>query len=1247
MEIRALWSNCPLKAQNRPQKEPRAIWGRNASISENRLPFCIPCGKRYKEADFSGNPSPVEQLPLESAKPPSKGATSNLGAETHQFRKTVYHFVFLVENDIRRRISVEIRALWSNCPLKAQNRPQKEPRAIWGQKRINFGKPSTIFGNPSPVEQLPLESAKPPSKGATSNLGAETHKFWKTVYHFGFLVENDIRRRISVEIRALWSNCPLKAQNRPQKEADFSGNPSPVEQLPLESAKPPSKGATSNFGLETHKFWKTVYHFGFLVENDIRRRISVEIRALWSNCPLKAQNRPQKEPRAIWGRKRMNLEKRLPFWIPCGKRYKEADFSGNPSPVEQLPLESAKPPSKGATSNLGAETHQFRKTVYHFVFLVENDIRRRISVEIRALWSNCPLKAQNRPQKEPRAIWGQKRINFGKPSTILSHEQFGGRNASISENRLPFCIPCGKRYKEADFSGNPSPVEQLPLESAKPPSKGSTSNFGAETHKFLENRLPFWIPCGKRYKEADFSGNPSPVEQLTLESAKPPSKGATSNLGAETHKFWKTVYHFGFLVENDIRRRISVEIRALWSNCPLKAQNRPQKEPRAIWGRNASISENRLPFWIPCGKRYKEADSVEIRALWSNCPLKAQNRPQKEPRAIWGQKRINFGKPSTIFGNPSPVEQLPHESAKPPSKGATSNLGAETHQFRKTVYHFVFLVENDIRRRISVVIRALWSNCPLNSQNRPQKEPRAIWGRKRINLENRLPFWIPCGKRYKEADFSGNPSPVEQLPLESAKPPSKGATSNLGAETHQFRKTVYHFVFLVENDIRRRISVEIRALWSNCPLKAQNRPQKEPRAIWGQKRINFGKPSTIFGNPSPVEQLPLESAKPPSKGATSNLGAETHKFWKTVYHFGFLVENDIRRRISVEIRALWSNCPLKAQNRPQKEPRAIWGGNASISENRLPFCIPCGKRYKEADFSGNPSPVEQLPLESAKPPSKGATSNLGAETHKFWKTVYHFGFLVENDIRRRISVEIRALWSNCPLKAQNRPQKEPRAIWGQKRINFGKPSTIFGNPSPVEQLPLESAKPPSKGATSNLGAETHQFRKTVYHFGFLVENDIRRLISVEIRALWSNCPLKAQNRPQKEPRAIWGRNASISENRLPFCIPCGKRYKEADFSGNPSPVEQLPLESAKPPSKGATSNLGAETHKFWKTVYHFGFLVENDIRRRISVEIRALWSNCPLKAQNRPQKEPRAIWGQKRINFGKPSTILDSLWKTI
>ncbi|KAI9118818.1 hypothetical protein K1719_010263 [Acacia pycnantha] len=85
----------------------------------------------------------------------------------------------------------------------------------------------------------------------------------------------------------------------------------------------------------------------------MRRWISVQIRALWSNCPLKAQNRPQNEPRAIWWRKCMNLGKRRHFLIPCGKWNEEVDFRANPSPLEQLPLESAKPPPKRAASNLG------------------------------------------------------------------------------------------------------------------------------------------------------------------------------------------------------------------------------------------------------------------------------------------------------------------------------------------------------------------------------------------------------------------------------------------------------------------------------------------------------------------------------------------------------------------------------------------------------------------------------------------------------------------------------------------------------------------------------------------------------------------------------------------------------------------------------------------------------------------------------------------------------------------------------
>ncbi|KAI9083683.1 hypothetical protein K1719_034384 [Acacia pycnantha] len=149
-------------------------------------------GKWNEEADFRANPSPVEQLPLERAKPPSKRAVINLGEQTHEFRKSVDHFGFLVEIGMRRWISVKIRALWVNCPLKAKNRPQNEPRAIWGQKCMNLGKASTILDSlskvesgggfqwkPDSVEQLPLESAIPPSKRARSNLGRKRKNFGK------------------------------------------------------------------------------------------------------------------------------------------------------------------------------------------------------------------------------------------------------------------------------------------------------------------------------------------------------------------------------------------------------------------------------------------------------------------------------------------------------------------------------------------------------------------------------------------------------------------------------------------------------------------------------------------------------------------------------------------------------------------------------------------------------------------------------------------------------------------------------------------------------------------------------------------------------------------------------------------------------------------------------------------------------------------------------------------------------------
>ena len=43
----------------------------------------------------------------------------------------------------------------------------------------------------------------------------------------------------------------------------------------------------------------------------------------------------------------------------------------------------------------------------------------------------------------------------------------------------------------------------------------------------------------------------------------------------------------------------------------------------------------------------------------------------------------------------------------------------------------------------------------------------------------------------------------------------------------------------------------------------------------------------------------------------------------------------------------------------------------------------------------------------------------------------------------------------------------------------------------MEQLPLESARPPVKRALGNLGAETHDFRSSIALFGFLVENGMR------------------------------------------------------------------------------------------------------------------------------------------------------------
>ncbi|KAI9073440.1 hypothetical protein K1719_044598 [Acacia pycnantha] len=93
---------------------------------------------------------------------------------------------------------------------------------------------------------------------------------------------------------------------------------------------------------------------------------------------------------------------------------------------------------------------------------------------------------------------------------------------------------------------------------------------------------------------------------------------------------------------------------------------------------------------------------------------------------------------------------------------------------------------------------------------------------------------------------------------------------------------------------------------------------------------------------------------------------------------------------------------------------AQYGGQYSSVYGSAALSSAAGKWNEEADFRATPSPVEQLPLERAKPPSKRAVSNLREETHEFRKSVYHFGFLVENGMRRGISVQIRACGAISP-----------------------------------------------------------------------------------------------------------------------------------------------------------------------------------------------------------------------------------------